>query len=637
MRRFRLMGMLVLSLVLAGLATLLLMRPTLAKNQAVEKAEKLGFQLTVQKVQPIGLLGGFVFYGVHLASNDVPAEATLDEVRVTLDGSKLKSATVTGGYVTVHGRIEDVKSQLEAWKAKHKTSGSGEKANLQASGLHVEWDGPCDEHKAVAEGVGGDNSDGWKFSADSASTECKGVQVQAQGLKFDPRGPNIDTDDVVVTYSGASLHATHAGALVKTESDIDLRALADTVEVDLPKIHKVSLGHTSLGVLIRKFDSSHTFDIAFSTAGVQGKYQVVTGKKVDLGPLALYTGGSIDSFPVWPHIFVPDEMQWSPTPGTKRASLEVKKAKVFFAGSWTPQAFAMSFELTPTDCQDLLDAVPNGMNSAIAGLTMEGKASAWLHVQKDSPDDKDPVVHFSYKNGCKVTHAPDGADRATLRSSFTRLIPDPYGALTEVNTGPSSGKWVSIGQMSPFTIAAIQVTEDPGFFGHHGFDAAAMESSIREDLIAGKFVRGASTVTMQLAKNLWLTREKTLARKIQEAFLTTYLEQTFSKQEILETYFNIVQFGPATYGIGDAATTYFKTRPADLSLSQALFLSSLLPNPKTSWFGPDNKLQPARQKYLQTLMQVMLKRQLITQAQYNEGVTEVVVRGQPLPDHAALN
>jgi hypothetical protein len=624
--------MLVFSLVLVGLATMLLLRPTLAKNQAIEKAEKLGFTLTIQKVQPIGLFGGYVFSGMHLVSTDLPVEITLDDVRVTLVGAKLESAMVTGGTVKISGQADLVKNQVEAWRAKHKGSGSGDKASLKVSGLHVEWDGPCDESKAVAEGVGGDNSDEWKFSASSFSGGCKGVQVQAQGLKFSPRENNVEAEDAVVTYSGASLHATNAGVMLK---DTDLRSMADTVEVDLPKIHKVAFGHTSFSILVRKLESNYTFDIAFSTAGVQGKYQAVTGKKVDLGAAALFVGGSVDSFPVWPHIFVPEEMQWSAEPGPKRANLGLKKAKVYFSGSWTPKAFAISLELPATDCQDLLDAVPDGMNGAIAGLTMTGQASAWLHIQRDSPDDKDPVVHFSYKNGCKVTHAPDGADRATLRSSFTRLVPDPFGELVEINTGPGSGKWVNISQISPFTIAAIQATEDPGFFGHHGFEAAAIESSIREDIIAGKFIRGASTVTMQLAKNLWLTREKTLARKLQEAFLTTYLEQTLSKQEILETYFNIVQFGPTTYGIGDAAATYFKSKPADLSLSQALFLSSLLPNPKVNWFGTDNRLQPSRQKYLQTLMQVMLKRHLITQPQYDEGVTEVVVKGQPTPEHAA--
>jgi membrane peptidoglycan carboxypeptidase len=138
---------------------------------------------------------------------------------------------------------------------------------------------------------------------------------------------------------------------------------------------------------------------------------------------------------------------------------------------------------------------------------------------------------------------------------------------------------------------------------------------------------------MQLAKNLWLSREKTVARKVQEAFLTVYLEQTLSKQEILETYFNIVEFGPMIYGIRDAADYYFRTTPKNLTLSQALFITSILPNPKQNWFGPDGKLQDGRQKFLRMLMATLQRRHMITQAQYDESITEVLIRGQPLPSH----
>ncbi|MCS6858257.1 MAG: transglycosylase domain-containing protein, partial [Sandaracinaceae bacterium] len=96
---------------------------------------------------------------------------------------------------------------------------------------------------------------------------------------------------------------------------------------------------------------------------------------------------------------------------------------------------------------------------------------------------------------------------------------------------------------------------------------------------AGRWVLGASTITMQLAKNLFLDREKTLIRKMREAVLTWFLEKHFTKQEILELYLNVIEYGPSLYGIKNAAAYYFGRAPHELTPAQAVFLATLLPNP----------------------------------------------------------
>ena len=96
---------------------------------------------------------------------------------------------------------------------------------------------------------------------------------------------------------------------------------------------------------------------------------------------------------------------------------------------------------------------------------------------------------------------------------------------------------------------------------------------------ARRFIRGASTITMQLAKNLFLSREKTLSRKLEELILADYLEQAFTKEEMMELYLNVIEFGPDLYGVGAAAQHYFGRRPNELNLAECLFLSSILPNP----------------------------------------------------------
>jgi membrane peptidoglycan carboxypeptidase len=183
---------------------------------------------------------------------------------------------------------------------------------------------------------------------------------------------------------------------------------------------------------------------------------------------------------------------------------------------------------------------------------------------------------------------------------------------------------------------AVVICEDARFFSHGGFDAKSIQSSIRDNLREGRFVRGASTVSMQLAKNLFLEREKTLSRKLQEAVLTLLLEQSLRKEEILELYLNVVEFGPGIYGIGPAAAHYFRSSAKDLSLGQALYLATLLPNPKIHHFGTDGLLRPAWADYLRKLMKIAHKIHKIDDRELEIGLEETVQFGVAATADAAL-
>jgi membrane peptidoglycan carboxypeptidase len=168
-------------------------------------------------------------------------------------------------------------------------------------------------------------------------------------------------------------------------------------------------------------------------------------------------------------------------------------------------------------------------------------------------------------------------------------------------------------------------TEDGAFSHHRGFNRPAIRASIVSNLKARRFVRGASTITMQLAKNLFLSRDKTLARKLQEVVLTDYLEQAFTKDEIMELYLNVIEFGPAVYGVTSAAEYYFGRSPSDLNLAEGLFLSSLLPAPLR--YGSMRDLAQAPEGWMRTLrslMHIANKRGLVTDAELAEGEGEAI-------------
>ena len=140
---------------------------------------------------------------------------------------------------------------------------------------------------------------------------------------------------------------------------------------------------------------------------------------------------------------------------------------------------------------------------------------------------------------------------------------------------------VAYGAIADDLKLAVLVAEDINFFSHHGFDTFEISQAARDALEGGR-VRGASTITQQLAKNLWLSPVKTPWRKLEEAVLSWRLERALSKRRILELYLNVVQFGPGTYGAAAASAHYFGVPASQLSADQAAQLAASLPRP-SSW------------------------------------------------------
>jgi monofunctional biosynthetic peptidoglycan transglycosylase len=211
-----------------------------------------------------------------------------------------------------------------------------------------------------------------------------------------------------------------------------------------------------------------------------------------------------------------------------------------------------------------------------------------------------------------------------IESAWQREVKGPDKQPLEIESGPGSPDWVPYEAISPFMEAAVLVCEDGHFERHHGFDYEAIQNSIKDNLIKGRFVRGASTISMQLARNLYLGKEKTLGRKLQEAVLTLLLEQELDKRALMELYLNVIEYGPGIYGIGPAAHYYFAKRASDLSLGQALYIASILPNPEHQHFDKDGKVSAAWTKYLQRLMYIAKKIGKITDEQLATGLAEQV-------------
>jgi membrane peptidoglycan carboxypeptidase len=165
--------------------------------------------------------------------------------------------------------------------------------------------------------------------------------------------------------------------------------------------------------------------------------------------------------------------------------------------------------------------------------------------------------------------------------------------------------------------AALTTTEDGGFFHHRGFIPSGFRSALVRNLKQGAFSLGASTITMQMVKNALLARNKTLARKLQELFLTWYVESRLTKQRIMEVYLNVIEFGPFLYGIGPAARRYFGKPASTLTALEAAFFASILPSPKRRYVQYcKGALTPDWDKYVRRILAKMHERGRITDEEY---------------------
>jgi monofunctional biosynthetic peptidoglycan transglycosylase len=140
--------------------------------------------------------------------------------------------------------------------------------------------------------------------------------------------------------------------------------------------------------------------------------------------------------------------------------------------------------------------------------------------------------------------------------------------------------WTSLGEVSKVAVGAIVVSEDWAFYQHKGYDANQIKEAIKEDWEEGRFARGASTITQQVVRNVFLDKDKNLWRKVKELILAVRIEESVGKRRILEIYLNIAEWGEGIFGIRQAARHYFGKDPSQLTAREGAFLAMLLPSPK---------------------------------------------------------
>lgn len=268
------------------------------------------------------------------------------------------------------------------------------------------------------------------------------------------------------------------------------------------------------------------------------------------------------------------------------------------------------------NAQDLLEAFPQGLFESLDGMQVSGKLKYALNFYLDT----------SMPDSVKFDSSLTPYDFKILKWGKTDLqkinrdfiyTPYEYGKpMRNILIGPSNPNFTPLGDISFNFRNALLTSEDPSFFRHHGFVEESFRKSIAVNFKEKRFKRGGSTISMQLVKNVFLSRNKTISRKAEEILIVWMIENNslISKERMLEVYFNIIEMGPNVYGIGEAARHYFNKHPSELSVGEGIFLANIVPRPKVAMykFMSDGGLKSYLLPYFNFIGNTMARRGLIS-------------------------
>ncbi|WP_245735277.1 transglycosylase domain-containing protein [Pedobacter hartonius] len=297
------------------------------------------------------------------------------------------------------------------------------------------------------------------------------------------------------------------------------------------------------------------------------------------------------------------------------------------------------------DAQAMINAFPVGLFESLEGLQVKGKVKYDLNFYLDSstPDSlkfNSTLTPYDFKI-VKLGKT----DLQKINSVFVYTPYERGKPMRDITIGPSNPNYTPLSEISSNFKNALLTSEDPSFFTHHGF----VEESIRKSFVINfkkkKFVRGGSTISMQLVKNVFLSRNKTLARKAEEILIVWLIENNslISKQRMLEVYFNIIEMGRNIYGIGEASRQYFGKSPSELNIGEGIFLANIVPNPKIAMFKfqGDGSLKDYMLPYFRYMGRIMARRGLTPADTSGYGFYDVRLREglrqYLLPDSAKVD
>lgn len=455
---------------------------------------------------------------------------TFTEVGFDRGWVKGKLDRVTSDWDRTHLTVVggDIEVDLDARRDEPGGTGEGQKRTLEVSGLTARV--KRGSHRATLTEA---RLEGSRVCFKSASVENPALTVEGGCVERDGSAASAEK---VESMKGATVQGVEVGTVVATGVEADLRAKSGKAK---SVTTTVTLEGQTLPVEATGVEAQHGETGSLKLATLRTKHPWLAPDWTTIEDVAVTRGKEV-------------------TVRVGPSTIHVEPDTLTVWGD--------------EPCETWASSLPKALRTPpLDTVKLSGSTSFRVTLR--------PKPSLTIKSACKATCST----MPNLRKAFTYMAYTSKGERFERTSGPGTKEWMPIGFMGHMPVA-VPALEDPGFASHRGFITQAFANSLSDNLKQGRFLRGGSTLTMQLAKNLWLNREKTLGRKAQEFLLAQALESCYSKDEILELYLNVVEFGPNRYGLAAGTEHWFKKGPGELTPTESFWMASILPRPSRT--GP---------------------------------------------------
>ncbi|RDC63386.1 biosynthetic peptidoglycan transglycosylase [Adhaeribacter pallidiroseus] len=311
---------------------------------------------------------------------------------------------------------------------------------------------------------------------------------------------------------------------------------------------------------------------------------------------------------------------------------------------------ALKVRSAQTEANDFFESLPKGMFETLEGIKAQGYLTYNMNFYVDLAQ-VDSLKFDSDLEGKYFNITNFGkTDLRLMNAPFEHTVYEYDKPVRTFLVGPQNPNFTPYNQISNYLKNSILTSEDYGFFKHKGFHEGAFRHSMITNIKEKNFTRGGSTISMQLVKNVFLTRKKTVARKVEEMLIVWLIENNrlTSKQRMYEVYLNIIEWGPNVYGVKEASRFFFEKYPSELNLAESLFLTSIIPRPKAYRYSFDayGNLRNRPRYFFRLISGIMLRRGLISREEYDNlyphvnlagRARDLIVTATPPPDTTAVD
>ncbi len=438
---------------------------------------------------------------------------------------------------------------------------------------------------------------------------------------------------ILVNKNYATWHI--AGNVNTSKKNISLQLYADHKKVELPFIEKkygLKLNFDTIGTELKKEEQNGDETQIFSSCFVRNL--LINHPKIASNDI-IVPSASIDA-----NVFVGGN--YVSVDSSSVIHLKNVSANPFIKITLHPtKIYELKLHTNWLDAQSLFNSFPGGLFESLAGIKVGGKLKYGLDFYLNTKN-ADEVRFDSRleKENFKILQYGQ-TDLTKINQVFVYTPYEKGKPMPSRIVGPANPNFTPLQNISPNLRNAVMTAEDPSFYRHHGFVEESIRKSIATDFKEKQFKRGGSTISMQLVKNVFLSRQKTLARKIEEILIVWVIENNdvSTKNRMLEVYFNIIEWGRNVYGIGEASRYYFGKSPSELTIGESIYLASIVPKPKSGLYSflPDGSLRPSIHGYFNLIGRLMASKGYTPQDSSAYGFYSVRLREALRPKMAVVD